>query len=132
LNLQGKIKDLFIEQSTIQLGTASKEGIPNVCHIGCKYLRGDGRLVIIDNYMKKTRANVLANPHVAILLRGEHESYQLKGVCRYVDKGEEYDAAKAWMKAINARRPAKGALIIEVTEVYDSMPGRQPGEKIAP
>jgi predicted pyridoxine 5'-phosphate oxidase superfamily flavin-nucleotide-binding protein len=131
MQLSNKIKDIFVEQKTIQLGTASAEGVPNVCHIGCKYLSEDGKLIIIDNYMKKTRANVLENPHAAILLRGEKGSYQLKGICAYVDEGEEYEAARKWMKARGDKYPAKGALIIEVTEVYDSTPGDCAGEKIA-
>jgi uncharacterized protein len=131
MQLSNKIKDIFVEQKTIQLATASAEGVPNVCHIGCKYLREDGKLIIIDNYMKKTRSNVLENPHVSVLLRDENGSYQLKGTCAYVDEGEAYEVARKWMKAKGDKYPAKGALIIEVTEVYNSTPGDCAGEKIA-
>jgi len=129
--LQGNVKDLLVEEKTIQLGTASAQGVPNVCHIGCKYIREDGKVVIVDNYMKKTRANVLENQQVSILLRREKESYQLKGVCRYVDEGEEYEEAKAWMKVKGEKYPAKGALVIEVQEVYNSKAGDHAGEKIS-
>lgn len=129
--LEGKPKQLFIEEGCHQLATASSNGIPNACHIGAKYLREDGKIVVIDNFMKKTKANVLENPNVAILLRCGKESYQLKGVCTYVDEGEEYEAARKWMKSKGDKYPAKGALIIEVTEVYDSTPGDNAGEKMA-
>ncbi len=131
MELQGNVKDLLVEEKTIQLGTASAEGIPNVCHIGAKFLREDGKFVIVDNYMKKTKANVLENPRVCILLRREKESYQLKGVCRYVDEGEVYEEAKAWMKVKGEKYPAKGALVIEVTEVYDSAAGSNAGNKLS-
>ncbi len=101
-----------------------------MCHIGCKQLREDGRIVLIDNYVNKTKANVLENPQVAVLLRGGKESYQLKGTCEYVDKGEAYDAAYQWFRSMTDKHPAKGALIIAVTEVYDSAAGDCAGDKI--
>ncbi len=131
MQLPSNVKDILLNQKTIQLATASADGIPNVCHIGCKQLREDGKIVLIDNYMKKTKANVLENPQVAILLRGEGASYQLKGTCVYVDEGEDYDAAYQWFRTLTDKHPAKGALIIEVTEVYDSSAGENAGKKIA-
>jgi len=128
--LQGKIKDIFNDSKRIQLGTASAAGVPNVCHIGCKMIREDGKIVIIDNYMNKTKANVLENPNVAILMMTE-EAYQIKGVCTYVDEGEEYEAARQWMMAKSDKYPAKGALVIEVTDAFNSIPGSNAGERIA-
>ena len=129
MQLQGKIKTIFNESRRVQLGTASAEGVPNVCHIGCKFTREDGKLIMIDNFMNKTKANVLENNKVAILMMDE-DAYQIKGLCTYVDEGEEYEAAKAWMKAKSVKFPAKGALIIEVTDVFNSKPGPDAGERI--
>ncbi|MDY6868114.1 MAG: pyridoxamine 5'-phosphate oxidase family protein [Chloroflexota bacterium] len=109
MQLPNNVKDILLNQKTIQLATASAEGAPNVCHIGCKQLREDGKIVLIDNYMKKTKANVLENPQVAILLRGEKGAYQLKGTGEYVDEGEAYDAAYQWFRAMTDKYPAKGA-----------------------
>jgi len=131
MDLQDNVKVCLLSEKNIQLGTASAKGIPNVCYIGCRYFREDGSLVMIDNFMRKTKANVLENPNVAVLVLGDNGAFQLKGLCRYVDKGEEYDAARAWMKARNKNMPAKGALVIELTEVYNSKPGEHAGEKIA-
>ncbi len=129
MNLQGKIKDIFNDSKRIQLGTASAEGVPNVCHIGCKMIREDGKIVIIDNFMNKTKANVLENPNVAILMMGE-EAYQVKGLCTYVEEGDEYEAARQWMKAKGDKYPAKGALIIEVTDAFNSIPGPDAGARV--
>jgi hypothetical protein len=127
--LPENVKEIFVNEKCHQLGTCSKDGIPNVCSIGAKYLREDGKIVVVDNYMVKTRENILANPNVSILIRKGGESYQLKGRCSYVTEGEEYEEARKWMKAIGEKYPAKGALIIEVDEIYNSAAGEHAGEK---
>ena len=112
------------------MATASKEGIPNISFIGAKYLQEDGIIVIIDNYMKKTLKNILENPKVAILVRKEKEAFQLKGTCEYFNEGPRYEEARKWMKAKGDKYPAKGALIITVEEIFNSMAGPDAGKRI--
>jgi predicted pyridoxine 5'-phosphate oxidase superfamily flavin-nucleotide-binding protein len=57
-----KVKDIFNNEPVHQLATSSKNGVPNVCNAGAKYLFNDETIIIIDNYMDKTLANILENP----------------------------------------------------------------------
>ncbi len=127
--LPDPIKDIFITEKCHQLGTCSKGGIPNVCYVGAKFLTDDGTIVIVDNYMLKTKDNVLENPNISLLMRRGGEAYQLKGHCTYVTEGDIYEEARKWMKARGEKYPAKGALIIEVETVYNSAAGEHAGGK---
>ena len=130
MELTGEIKELFENEPYHQLSTASLEGAPNVSNIGCKYIRDDGVIVLVDNYMKKTKKNVIANPRVAILVRKDKISYQIKGSCKYATEGPEYDQARKWMKSKGEKYPAKGAIIVSVEAVYDSTTRASAGEKV--
>ena len=125
------VLDIFEKERVHQIATVSPEGIPNISNAGAKYVRANGDIVIIDNYMKKTYSNIISNPNVSILVRREGESYQIKGICRYVNTGEEYEEARNWMKAIADKYPAKGALIITITDIFYSMSGAKAGTKLA-
>jgi predicted pyridoxine 5'-phosphate oxidase superfamily flavin-nucleotide-binding protein len=130
MELTGEIREIFENEPYHQLSTASFEGAPNVSNIGCKYIREDGAIVIVDNFMKKTKENVIANPRVAILIRKDKISYQIKGSCKYLTEGSEYDQARKWMKAKGDKYPAKGAIIVFVESVYDSTTRASAGEKL--
>jgi predicted pyridoxine 5'-phosphate oxidase superfamily flavin-nucleotide-binding protein len=130
VELSGEIKEIFENEPYHQLSTASCEGVPNVSNIGCKFIREDGAIVIVDNYMKKTKENVVSNPSVAILIRKDKISYQIKGNGKYLTEGPEYEQARKWMKSKGDKYPAKGALIVTVESVYDSTTRASAGEKV--
>jgi len=129
-SLPEEVRELFEEEKYHQLATCSADGIPNLSNIGGKYIQADGKIVVVDNHMSKTKDNVLANPHVAILVRREKLSFQIKGVCRYVTSGPEYEEARTWMKAKGDKYPAKGALVITASAVYDSTTRETAGDLI--
>ncbi|MDD2411280.1 MAG: pyridoxamine 5'-phosphate oxidase family protein [Bacteroidales bacterium] len=128
--LKKEIAEIFEQEQLHQFATASCDGIPNICTIGAKYIREDGKIVVIDNYFNKTLSNLKENPEVAILVRREKESYQIKGTAVYVSEGKEFEEAYKWMKAVNEKYPAKGAVIITVHSVYNSIAGPTAGDKI--
>jgi hypothetical protein len=130
MKIPDKVKNIFINEPVHQLATSSCAGVPNVCSVGAKYLLDDETIVVVDNYFKKTLANILENPFAAILIRSGKESYQIKGRCSYVTSGPVYDAAKKWMKAVGEKYPARGALELKVEEIFNSSAGSGSGEKI--
>jgi hypothetical protein len=130
MKIPEKVKNIFNNEPVHQLATSSKNGIPNISNAGAKYLLNDETIIIIDNYMDKTLANILENPLVAILVRSGKESYQIKGRCSYLSSGSLYEDAKKWMKSVGEKYPAKGALKIEIEEIYNSNSGSGAGEKI--
>ena len=128
--LKKEVADIFENEPYHQFATASNDGKPNICNIGAKFIRDDGKIVIVDNFMKKTIANLQKNSEIAILIRKEKESYQIKGTALYLTSGEEYDQAYKWMKAKGDKYPVKGAIIIAIHSVYNSMTGKNAGEKL--
>lgn len=124
------VKEIFNNEPVHQLATASKSGVPNICNAGARYLLDDETIVIIDNYMLKTLANIAENPIVAVLIRSGRQSFQIKGRCSYLTSGRVYEEARAWMKAKGEKYPAKGALQIKVEEVFNSNGGDGAGGKV--
>ncbi|MDD5090037.1 MAG: pyridoxamine 5'-phosphate oxidase family protein [Candidatus Wallbacteria bacterium] len=125
------VKAVFESETFISMATCSADGRPNICNVGGKFLRSDGKIIVVDNYMDKTLKNILENNEVALLVRKDRESYQIKGTARYVTSGAEYDEAYKWMKAVGEKYPVKGALIMEVLSVFNSMSGPDAGKRMA-
>lgn len=130
MKIPKEVKEIFENEKYHQLATASVSGVPNVSAVGAKYVRDSETIVIVDNYMNKTLDNVLSNPLVAIFVRREKIAYQIKGKCKYVNKGPEYEEARKWMKSKGEKYPAKGALIITVEEIFNSTAGPEAGKRI--
>lgn len=63
--LKKEVLDIFENETYHQLATSTKDGKPNICNIGGKYLRDDGKIVVIDNYMKKTACNIKENSEIS-------------------------------------------------------------------
>lgn len=130
MKLKEEIYEIFVTEKCHQFATSTKSGIPNICNIGGKYIRDDGKIIFIDNYMKTTISNIKENPEVSILIRREKESYQIKGTAIYLTQGEEFNEAHKWMKSKGDKYPAKGAILITIHTVYNSMTGDNAGDEI--
>jgi len=129
MKIREDIENILLSEKYFQLATVSEKEIPNICTIGAFYLE-DEKIIIIDNYFNKTLENINNNNNVSILIRKEKESYQLKGKGKYFSSGEVYLKAREWMKNKNDKYPAKGVLIVNVEDIYNSIPGDNAGEKI--
>jgi predicted pyridoxine 5'-phosphate oxidase superfamily flavin-nucleotide-binding protein len=100
--------------------------------MGTVYLKDPETVWILDNFMNKTAANIAENPKASVYLYGEgiKGCCQIKGDAEIVSSGEAYEEAKKIFLAKNPNLPAKGLVIIKVTDVYDCMPGPDAGSKI--
>ncbi len=124
------IIDLIKKVKYHQLATCSRDKVPNVCTFGAYFIKDDETIIIVDNYMKKTYKNVTENNEIAILVKKDSESYQLKGKCAYKNKGREYEKYRKMQKQKDEKYPAKGILIIKIVSIYDSRPGKNAGKKL--
>ncbi|MBU0627905.1 MAG: pyridoxamine 5'-phosphate oxidase family protein [Nanoarchaeota archaeon] len=116
-----KNSDLFY------LATCSNEKIPNVVPIKCVKWIGNNKVLVADNFMKKTKQNILDNPHVSFVLKEAREyPFQFKGKVKIYGKGEYFDEA---VKMVEKYRP-KSALVIEINEIYSVNSKDKPGELI--
>ncbi|UZE94029.1 MAG: pyridoxamine 5'-phosphate oxidase family protein [Candidatus Pacearchaeota archaeon] len=116
VRIDKKLKNLI--QKNILAFATSYSKKPNVVAIACVKVTGPDTLVITDNYMNKTKKNLLKNKNVAIVVWNKKGTigYQLKGKANYITKGK-------WLKFVknmkeNKEMPAKAAIIVKVKEVY--------------
>jgi hypothetical protein len=130
--LTEEIIEAFSKAKIVPLATASKDGIPNVAPMGTVYLKDPETIWILDNFMNKTAANIAETKKAAIYLYGEgiKGCCQIKGDAVIEKSGEAYDEAKKMFHEKNPNLPAKGLVIIKITDVYNCMPGPGAGEKI--
>jgi uncharacterized protein len=106
-----KKADVFI------LASSNREGVSNVVYIGYIRALDDETVLIADNQMVKTLANLLDNPQAAFTFRDELVgSYQIKGSVEYHTDDEYHEQVKSWCKPHLAR---KGAVVMHVEEVYN-------------
>lgn len=128
-----EIRAVFEKIKVFSVGTAAEDGTPNVAPIASvKFADGD-EVWLGDNYMKKTLANVRANPRMAIYAwdPDSKRCYQIKGRVEVRTEGSEFEQMKAMLKAKNEAYPAKSLLILKVEEVYTCAPGPGAGDRVA-
>jgi len=132
VNLTMEMKEVFSQQKVFAVATASKKGIPNVAPVAMVQLIADDTIWIGDNYMVKTLANVKENPHLALYAWDpeKRRCFQIKGTVTVKTSGAEYEKIKARIKEKGPHYPAKGILIVSITEVYECTPGSAAGKKI--
>jgi len=128
-----EIRAVFEKIKVFSVGTAAEDGTPNVAPIATVQFAGGDEVWLGDNYMKKTLANVRANPRMAIYAwdPDSKKCYQVKGRVEVRTDGAEYEQMKARMKAKNEAYPAKSLLILKVEEVYSCTPGPGAGDRVA-
>jgi hypothetical protein len=113
------------------LATVSDAGVPNVVPVGAVIVKDPETILIGDNFFKKTAENVRRpNCNVAVTSWIGVKGYQVKGTGNYVTDGPDYETMKQVIKAFNPNLPAKGCIVMKVTEVFDVAPGPNAGEKI--
>lgn len=131
--INDEIRAVFEKIKVFSVGTAAEDGTPNVAPIATVQFAGGDEVWIGDNYMKKTLANIRANPRMAIYAwdPDSKKCYQVKGRVEVRTEGPQYEEMKARMKAKNEAYPAKSLLILRVEEVYSCTPGPGAGDRVA-
>ncbi len=129
VKLPKNVMDALVKCKPFPLATSSKDGVPNVAYVGAVKVLDDETLLIANNYMKKTLANLQENPVAAVAVWDPEnkESYQIKFTVENVDSGELFEQFKEEFK----KYPVHSMLVLKPTEVYNSMRGKHAGERIA-
>lgn len=132
VKLTPEMKEIFSKNKIFAVATASKKGIPNVAPMATVQLVSDDTIWIGDNYMLKTLENVKENPHIAMYIWDPEKKkcFQIKGTVVVKTSGPDYEKIKAQIKAKGPQYPAKGLLVLSVTEVFECTPGPNAGKKI--
>jgi predicted pyridoxine 5'-phosphate oxidase superfamily flavin-nucleotide-binding protein len=109
----------LILNGTIALSTTSTKCIPNVIAVASCKIPQDGKILITDNFMNKTRKNLLENPIVALAVWSDdgEEGYQFKGTAEYITSGKMKDAVDN--DPDNKGLAHKAAVLVTVNEIIN-------------
>jgi len=131
VKLDKEMKEEMSKMKIFMLATASKKGIPNVVPIGMLFLQPDDETVwIVDNFMKKTFANIEENPVASFVIWNPEGtmSYQVKGKIVIENSGKDYEKAVKIAHEKKKELPAKNLMKMKITEVYSVKPGPTAGD----
>lgn len=79
----------------------------------------DNKIVITDNFMRKTIANIKKNANVALVVWDKNfNGCQFLGKCKYHDKGEWLVFVKSLKE--NKSMSAKGAIVVSIDQIIQS------------
>jgi uncharacterized pyridoxamine 5'-phosphate oxidase family protein len=104
--LNDDVMDFFKTPSFVIVTTIDPDGTP---HDSCKdvvRLSRDGRIYLLDLYMRNTFRNLKSNPNMCVAGVDEHHfaGYCLKGIGRIIKIDElRVQVIKAWQKKVDSR-----------------------------
>ncbi|MDX2448056.1 MAG: pyridoxamine 5'-phosphate oxidase family protein [Desulfobacterales bacterium] len=104
-------------EGPVVMTTVDSSGIPNTIYITCVNKYSKDQIVVADNKMHKTRANVKAGSPASLLyITKDKKAFQLKGSVAYVTEGTLFDDMKnGWL---DKKYPGHAAVVITIEEVY--------------
>ncbi len=125
------VADAFAGAPLCFLAT-SLQGVPNVVPIGFKWVE-DGRLLMADLFLGKTRAGLSANPRIAVAvgLLDPKRGFQARGIATVHRSGPKYDRVAALLRAQGVEAALHAAIELELNEVYAVDPGAEAGKRVA-
>ena len=130
-----RMQELFSRVPTAVLATATADGAPNAVPVGAKKIIDDETVLISDQFFNKTLANLKANPKVAVSFWEGHEGYQIKGSATIETSGQRFEETAKWIEELGNKvgspLKSKGAVIIQIDEIYALAPGPGAGKKLA-
>jgi len=120
-----------IEKDLVFLATSSEDGIPNVVPIGFARPINENTILIADNYMNKTRANLEKNPRISLVTKDAQKNpFQFKGKVEIFESGKYFDTVTEWGENAMTKLTPKAAIVMKVEEIYSILPGPDAGKKI--
>ena len=125
--INDEMKKLLEATDIWVLATADGDGVPNAVPIYYTKVLDDDKLMLVDNYMKKTLVNIRQNPKVSVSVWNGKIGYQFKGTAQVETSGPHFDAAKELVK----NHVPKGVVIADIESIYITSAGPEAGNKVA-
>jgi len=130
-----RMMELFKKVPNAILATATMDGTPNAVPVGAKRIIDAETILISDQFLNKTLANLKANSKLAVTFWEGHEGYQLKGTVAIETTGRRYEDTAKWIEELGNKAgfplKSKGAVIFKIEEIYSVAPGPGAGKKLA-
>lgn len=114
MEINEELKQL-IQTKPVTLCTVDKESSPHTIYVLYVKVIDSNRLLITDNYMTKTKENILANPAVSLSFLVGEAAFELNGTAAYFSDGEVMEIIKNMPQ--NKKEPCKGAIIVTVNNI---------------
>jgi hypothetical protein len=133
MKIPQKVKDLFDSIPVIAFGTTDNNNDPNVNVIFWKKILDNETIILIDNFFKTTKQNLLENNKVCITFWDgkTEEGYKIKGKAKYYTEGKIFELGKEFIQKKNPNRMPNGVVDVKVTEIFILTPGKEAGRKLA-
>lgn len=119
-------KDLFVMTKDAVFLTKSLEGV-NIVPIHSKHILSKEQILITDQFMNKTKSNIIKEANAMLAIEDENILYKISGKCKYGNEGpyyekavqmvEEYVKTKAKNKKIKIKIKCKGIVIMDVEKI---------------
>ena len=118
---------------TPAVATADRDGKPNVVPIAFTRVVSYSEILLADNFMNKTRANIDENPLVAVSVWAPEEpvGYQFKGKARIETGGTIFEECRRWVQSRRPNIEPRAAIVVEIEEIYTIGSGDNAGKRIA-
>ena len=128
------VREIFGKQRFLPMATSNLSGKPNVVFVGSARVLDSETLLVIDNYLNKTRRNLEENPWVALVAFDieSKKSFQIKCSVTIETSGKRFIEEKK--RAIAQKGGVcKAVMVLHVKEVYDASGkfSTNPGKRIA-
>lgn len=130
-------QEIFTKQRVISLATVDENGKPNTSYVAFWWFEDDETIVLVDNYMKKARANLESNGWAALSAYNMdiHRAFQIKGKAVVETEGSRVERGKMMAAQFEKERgmqmPAKAVIAVKVDEIYYLQPGPEAGKPVA-
>jgi len=129
-----RMKEVFDKVPTVVLSTATGDGVPNAVPVGAKKILDGETILISDQFLNKTLANMKSNPRVSVMYWQGHEGYQLKGTVTIETTGKRFEETAHWIEEMSQKAgfplKSKGAIIVQIEEIYGVTPGPSAGKRL--
>ncbi|MCX6643024.1 MAG: pyridoxamine 5'-phosphate oxidase family protein [Candidatus Bathyarchaeota archaeon] len=134
VTIPAEAKEVFNKQRIIPFATVDSTGKPNNVVVAFWWFEGDDTIVIVDNFLGKSRKNLEATKWAAVNAydMSKHLAYQIKGKTEIQTSGKHLEKAKLMVKEAKTpmEMPAKAVVILKAEEIYFMAPGPKVGQKI--
>ena len=115
------------------VGTASRDGTPNIAMKGSMQVLDDSHLLFADLFSLKTRRNLEENPKVAVLVADPETlaSYLFKGTAELITAGALFDRITEQIHRSPKKLPDPTYVVrITVEAIFDQSLGPTSGQEI--
>ncbi len=117
LSFNDTIKNCLLNASAKALATYGPMGL-NVVPVSVVQVRDD-QIWLFDFFMRKTVANMQANPQVSLAFWSGLQGYQIKGRADYQTTGVNFEQAKEYAAKHYPERKLKGVIVLTIDEIWD-------------